>query len=89
MEGVKTSREFRNDFEQLTLDLQMEISKEINFLMFKKGKHPTYIVVSLETFELLKISSSQIVDPRGLTPRLMGLKLIIDAEFTLYDFKIM
>jgi hypothetical protein len=89
MEETKTSREMRNDFERLMLDLQMEISKEINFLMFKKGKHPTYIVVSLETFELLKISSSQIVDPRGLTPRLMGLKLIIDAEFTLYDFKIM
>ena len=89
MEKTKTSRELRNDFEQTILDLQREISKEINFLMFKKGKHPTYIIVSLETFELLKISSMHIMDPRGRVPTLMGLKLLIDAEFTLYDFKIM
>ena len=89
MENGKTNRELQIGFEQLMSDLHIEISKEINFFMFGKGKTPTYLVVSPNTFELLKIYASQIVDPRNSIPTFMGLKILLDAEFVLCEFRVM
>lgn len=89
MEEYRTNKEFQIGFEQLMLDLQMKISKEINSFMFRKGESPTYIVVSPETFELLRINASQITDIRGSIAVFMGIKLIIDAEFALGEFRVM